>query len=235
MTVDFERMEEYYDAMYGNEDEYRKEAEQVHALAREYGVQGSLLDIACGTGLHAKYLSHHFEVTGVDLSRGMLHAARKNVSGVRFLEGDMCTLSLEETFHVAVNLYGSIGFVKDGKGLAAACRETYRCLEKRGLFILVPWSTRESFAEGMVAGSGERKGLFYCRMEAVRRKDTHHAEVAMRHLIGRSGEIREFCQMQEITLFSEDEYRTALENAGFRIALRLKEPEFRMGAFVCIK
>lgn len=235
MAVDFEQMTEYYDAMYGNEDEYRREAEQVHALACEYGVQGSLLDIACGTGLHAKYLSRYFEVTGVNLSGGMLHAARKNVPGVRFVEGDMCMLPLEETFHVAVNLYGSIGFVKDGKGLAAACRETYRCLEEGGLFILVPWSTRESFAEGMVADSGEKDGLFYCRMEAVRREDTHHAGIAMRHLIGRNGKIREFCQMQVIMLFSEDEYRTALENAGFRIALRLKEPEFRMGAFVCIK
>ncbi|WP_066684700.1 class I SAM-dependent methyltransferase [Christensenella intestinihominis] len=235
MPVDFERTAEYYDAMYGEEDAYRREAGQVYALAQEYGACGKLLDIACGTGLEAKYLSRYFSVTGVDLSRGMLEIAQKNVPGVRFMEGDMFALPLEETFDIAVNLYGSIGFAKDREELAAACREAARCLKKRGLFILTPWSTRETFAEGMLADSGERDGLFFCRMEAVRRDGPRHAEVVMKHLVGRNGEIREFFQTQEITLFSEKEYRGALESAGFRIVSRLTEQEFRMGAFVCVK
>ena len=38
-----------------------------------------------------------------------------------------------------------------------------------------------------------------------------------------------------VSLFSEAEYRSAIEEAGFTVAERLSTSEFRMGAFVCLK
>ena len=171
MAVDFDKAAYYYDAMYGNEEEYRTEAEHIRKLAQKYGAGKRLIDIACGTGLAAKYLLRDFCVTGVDLSERMLDKARKNAPGARFLRGDMFSFSLREKFDIAVNLYGSAGFAKDTDALAAMCACAYKCLAGGGLFILTPWSTRETFAESITADSGRRGGLAFCRMEAVRRKD----------------------------------------------------------------
>ena len=48
-------------------------------------------------------------------------------------------------------------------------------------------------------------------------------------------QVQQFHHVQHITLFSEEEYKNALEKAGFTIRARLSEQEFRMGAFVCTK
>lgn len=233
MAVDFDKAAYYYDAMYGNEEEYRTEAEHIRKLAQKYGAGKRLIDIACGTGLAAKYLLRDFCVTGVDLSERMLDKARENAPGARFLRGDMFSFSLREKFDIAVNLYGSAGFAKDTDALAAMCACAYKCLADGGLFILTPWSTRETFAEGITADSGIRGGLAFCRMEAVRRKDARRAEIEMVHLTGENGTLDTVRFVQEISIFSEREYRDALAEAGFCILERLAEAEFRMGAFVC--
>jgi len=56
---------------------------------------GPALDAACGTGRHARRLVElGHDVVGVDLSPGMLRAARDRVPKARFLEGDLRALPL---------------------------------------------------------------------------------------------------------------------------------------------
>lgn len=233
MAVDFDAMAEYYDAMYVDEEGYRAEAERVHEIAQKYGVCGRLLDIACGTGGQALYLSKYFDVTGVDLSEGMIEIARKKVPEAVFAAGDMRALDVEGPFDIAVNLYGSIGFVSGIEELFAACESAADCLRTGGLFLLTPWGTRESFQESLVSTSGEKGGLRFCRMEAVRRAGGEKAEVEMYHLVGKGTKITQRHSLQEVTLFSEEEYRAALKAAGLALKERLDEKEFRMGAFLC--
>lgn len=63
-----------------------------------------VLDAACGTGRHARYLAergHH--VTGVDVTPEMLARAQASVPTGRFLLGDVCDLPLENAgFDLAV-------------------------------------------------------------------------------------------------------------------------------------
>ncbi len=58
---------EIYDAIYGFKD-YAGEAMKIRQLiARERPGARTILDIACGTGEHARLLSPDFEVDGIDL------------------------------------------------------------------------------------------------------------------------------------------------------------------------
>ena len=52
-------------------------------------------------------------------------------------------------------------------------------------------------------------------------------------MTGENGTLDTARFVQEISIFSEREYRDALAEAGFCILERLAEAEFRMGAFVC--
>lgn len=56
-----------------------------------------ILDAACGTGRHSRWLAElGHRVTGVDASPEMLDLARRNAPGVTFLRGDLTSLPLPD-------------------------------------------------------------------------------------------------------------------------------------------
>ena len=77
-----------------------------------------LLDLGCGTGEHARFLSEEgFEVTGVDASEAQLTQAREAGPGPEFVRGDLAELGAAVTgpFGGAISL---------GNGLPHLNRET---------------------------------------------------------------------------------------------------------------
>ena len=235
--VNFDEMADYYDAMYVDPAGYEQECKQVVEIAKKYGESGgnTLLDIACGTGEQAKILARHFSVVGFDLSEGMIDIARKKVPEAKFHVADLCAFDLTRQFDVVVNLYGSIGFVENFERMQAAIQAAYRHLKPGGVFILTPWSTKETFQEGIFSSANQREGICFCRMEVIRRLSEDKVRVEMHHLIGKDLTVRSFKHEQTISLFTESEYVSVLESAGFEILLRLDASQFRMGAFVCKK
>ena len=237
MPANFQNIADYYDAMYVEPKEYEEETEKVIQLIEQYSQSDNtrILDIACGTGEQSLYLAKHYQVTGIDLSKEMLEKAREKVPAAEFLEEDMLDFKLNHRYKAAVNLYGSIGFAENLQRMDNGIRCVWECLEEGGVLILTPWGTKETFAEEIVADCRERDGLQFCRMETVKRASGDKVEVEMFHLIGKGLAVQQFHHVQHITLFSEEEYKNALEKAGFTIRARLSEQEFRMGAFVCTK
>lgn len=235
--VNFNEMADYYDAMYVDPAGYENECSQVVELAKKYGKSdgNALLDIACGTGEQAKILARHFNVVGFDLSEGMVDIARKKVPEAEFFVADMCDFDCMRQFDVIVNLYGSIGFADNFERMQAAIETTFRHLKSGGVFILTPWSTKETFQEGIFSSADRREGICFCRMEVIRRLTEDKVRVEMHHLIGKDLNVRSHKHEQTISLFSESQYVSALESAGFEILERLNAEQFRMGAFVCRK
>ncbi len=243
MSVDFTEVADYYDAMYVDQAGYEKECKQVAELVRQYGKTdgNALLDIACGTGEQARYLSRQFQVVGFDLSRRMIEIAQKKVADKEFQAefhvADMCQFDFQRQFDVIVNLYGSIGFVEDASKMKDSFQATQRHLKSGGVFLLTPWSTRETFQEGIFSAAEQRGGMNFCRMdmEVLRQLSDEKICVEMHHLIGRNLQVQSFQHQQTISLFSEAEYVSALESSGFEILGRLDATQFRMGVFVCRK
>jgi cyclopropane fatty-acyl-phospholipid synthase-like methyltransferase len=66
-----------------------------------------VLDIGCGAGVPiARTLSQHFEVTGVDFSKEMVHLSRKNVHGATFIHADIMEVDLPSAeFDAVVSFY----------------------------------------------------------------------------------------------------------------------------------
>lgn len=110
----------------------------------------NVLDIATGTGdlalsLAEKGLSN---ITGLDLSEGMLEVARKKVKEkelggkVEMLQGDSENLPFEESSYDAVCVaFGVRNFENLEKGLA----EIYRVLRPGGLFIVLETAVPKKF------------------------------------------------------------------------------------------
>ena len=60
----------------------------------------TLLDAACGTGLHLQHLRDRFEVEGFDLDEGMLAVARDRLPGVPLHRADLAEVDLGRRFDV---------------------------------------------------------------------------------------------------------------------------------------
>jgi ubiquinone/menaquinone biosynthesis C-methylase UbiE len=70
---------------------------------------GPVTDVGCGAGRIAGFLHKEgLEVDGVDLSPGMLAAARRDYPDLRFTEGDMLHLDLADASRAAVLAWYSI-------------------------------------------------------------------------------------------------------------------------------
>jgi ubiquinone/menaquinone biosynthesis C-methylase UbiE len=237
MSADFNKIADYYDDMYVNQESYQKETDEVDRIIQNYSKThgNTLLDIACGTGEQAYYLSSRYEVTGIDLSEEMLKIARTKVPGARFVKEDMFDFNLNQKFDAIINLYGSIGFAMSTEQLREGLKCAYNHLKTNGVFILTPWCIKETFQESIVSKCKNLDNVSYCRMESIKRISDDKVQVEMYHLIGKRIEIKQFHHIQIITLFSEDEYISSIESVGFKLLKCLDSSEFRMGAFICSK
>ena len=135
----------YYDRVYSFRD-YLDEAVRVQNLIMKYLESGgnTLLDVACGTGMHLKHLKDDFSCTGVDVSKAMLKIARKNAPGVTFKEADMKTLKLGKQFDVIMCLLSSVGYVKNYASLKRTIQNFSKHLKKGGVALIEP-SNADSF------------------------------------------------------------------------------------------
>ena len=139
----------YYDRVYSFKD-YLDEAVRLQNLIIKYleSEGNSLLDVACGTGLHLKNLKDDFSCTGVDISKSMLKIARKNAKGVTFKEADMKTLRIGKQFDVIICLLSSIGYVKTAASLEKTIRNFSKHLKKGGLALIEPSHAKSVYVNG---------------------------------------------------------------------------------------
>jgi ubiquinone/menaquinone biosynthesis C-methylase UbiE len=231
----YEIISKYYDMMYVNDETYKSEIDKVVSIVDEYKESkgNTLLDIACGTGAQAAYLQKNFIVTGIDISDEMLEKARNKVENARFINADMCDFNLDGKYDVILNLYGSIGYVESLECLQMAMKCAFKHLNKGGIFILTPWSTKESFNEALVTRNRNFDMSGFCRMETVRRISDNQIKIDYHHLISDNLEVKYYKHTGNISLFSENEYVSSIQKSGLRILERLQPEEFRMGAFIC--
>jgi len=125
----------FYDLIYADKP-YGAEAQFVVDQLLQGGVEGrALLDVACGSGRHARELQAlGFDVTGVDYSPDLLAMARERSGGIEFVEQDMRELDLgARRFAAATCLFDSIGYPQTDEGVIATLRGIGRHLARAGV------------------------------------------------------------------------------------------------------
>lgn len=138
----------YYDLLYADKD-YGAEAEYVERLLREMNPSvGSVLDLGCGTGVHASLLAMKgYEVVGVDLSETMLAGAERRMAAlpkqvsdrVRLLQGNICSVRAGRTFDAVVSLFHVINYQIGQRDLQEAFANARAHLNPGGTFLFDCW------------------------------------------------------------------------------------------------
>ena len=112
-------------------------------------VSGSVLELACGTGRLAVSLAKlGLNVTGLDLSPGMLqqaraHSDRENLS-MRWIEGDMRELEFDERFDLVILTGNSLCHLLDIDSVDACLSGVRGHLRAQGKFLLTVFVPAQS-------------------------------------------------------------------------------------------
>jgi ubiquinone/menaquinone biosynthesis C-methylase UbiE len=137
---------------------YRPAHDEVIAQLRAHQSR-RIADIACGTGILADRIErelHPDEIYGVDMSDGMLNAARARSTRVQWLRGPAEQLPFADGALDAVVTTSAFHFFEQ----AAALREFHRVLSPGGLAAVAALSARQPALQGP---------------SAIKWKPAHHA------------------------------------------------------------
>ncbi|MBN2146344.1 MAG: class I SAM-dependent methyltransferase [Anaerolineales bacterium] len=117
----------------------------------------TLLHLGCGGGHLDYWLKHTFQVTGVDLSDGMLENARRLNPELRYQQGDMRSLRLGQAFD-AVICADSIDYMLSEDDLKAVFETAFWHLKPGGIFCTYAEYLAGSFPQNSVDCSSNREG-----------------------------------------------------------------------------
>lgn len=100
--------------------------------------QAAILDMACGRGRHAIYLSQKgFDVTGVDLAASSIaHAKQSSDNKVHFKVQDIREPDPTACYDVVLNLFTSFGYFEDLNDNLRVLQAVRQALNPQGLFVM---------------------------------------------------------------------------------------------------
>jgi SAM-dependent methyltransferase len=210
----------YYDDIYAAaEKDYDAEVRIVQELVRQHKTSKGrrLLDVGCGTGLHASLLRRSYEVEGLDVDRKMLSQARKKNPGMRLHQADMAGFELPRKFDVITCLFSAIGYMRTRPRLRKAIQSMANHLLPGGVLLVEPWFTSKQWSVGHVGMlQVEKPGLKIVRMSRSSSKGKISI-LDFRYLVGTSKGIEYIAEKHELGLFEDEDYREAFQRAGLKV------------------
>jgi SAM-dependent methyltransferase len=209
---------ELYDLVYQSRKDYEAEAARTTELikTRNPGA-ATLLDVACGTGIHLATFVKHFEhVAGVDLAEPMLARATQRLPGVPLRRGDMRDFDLGRVFDAVVCMFSAIAYVDTVDDMRAAVRTMTRHLADDGVLIVEPWYFPENFIPGYVSAHAVRdgdRGAAARVAHSTREGDKTRIQIHYLLADGDTG-VRHVTGVDHLTLFSREDYLNAFGENG---------------------
>ncbi|HTJ35572.1 MAG TPA: class I SAM-dependent methyltransferase [Dactylosporangium sp.] len=201
--------------------DYQREAYEITDLIRQRNpAADSLLDVACGTGLHLSHFRHSFaHVEGLELAEPMRRAAVDRLEGITVHAGDMRDFRLTRTFSAVTCLFSSIGYARSVEELNRTVECLAAHLEPGGVLLLEPWFTPSQWISGPVDIGTAADGRRHLTRMCVSRRTGTTSTLTMHYLLGETGTgIRHWSEEHTLTLFTDEQYRDAIRQAGLRDA-----------------
>ena len=207
---------EYYPKVYRHRDE--SEAERlVSLILKNVNLErgSNILDMASGSGRHSiAFAKKGFNVTAIDISQRLISDAKQNAGKV-FVDIDFVLSNILEytdskNYHLAVNLFTSIGYFENDIDNCKVLEKAYNFLHKGGYFVL-DYFNKEYLLKNLVPTTVfSENGLRITQNRTIQtnrvRKDIS---------IDKNGSVENF--YESVRLYSQVEIRNFLKSAGFTV------------------
>jgi SAM-dependent methyltransferase len=207
---------DYYDLIYSKKD-YRGETDRLREIFRRFVPDGrTILDIACGTGEHLRFLPE-YEVGGIDLEPAFVKIAKEKRPDGNFQVGDMERFELGSKFDILICLFSSIGYLLTDDAIfsALACFKAH--LTPGGAIFIEPFIETNAWRPGganfVIGEDGQRK---VCRLMTSDRKE----EVAIligHHLFVDGIKVSYAVERHELRLLERDQWEDLFRRAGLKV------------------
>ncbi len=202
-----------YDSMYSfkNYDlECQRLANFIQRHKRSKGNQ--LLDVACGTGQHLRYLQTDYEVAGLDIDDDLLAIATERLPGVPLYQADMISFDLGRTFDVVTSLFSAIGYVCMVENLNLTVASMVKHLKQGGVLLVEPWFYPEYFiTRNDYNDLVDEPDL---KINAQTTLEDGISVLNFHYWIKTTDGIDTFDERHELGLFTQQDYQAAFEAAG---------------------
>lgn len=210
---------EFYDLLYRDQKNYVAEAALLaDTIRQENPTATTVLDVACGTGSHARALTDiGFRVDGVDLEPSFVERARAKCPEGDFRVADMTQLALDKRYDAVVCLFSAIGYAASRAELAVTIAGMSQHLEPGGVVIVDPWFEPGQLTHGWIAVlTGRDENLSVCRMSRTVIEGTRSI-LEFEYLIGTPDGIERRSEVHRLTLFTQAEMEEAFRTAGLTV------------------
>ena len=201
----FSASAELYDLIYSGFKDYPAEAASIAALIRRHSPDARcILDVACGTGEHARLLAaeHGFEVDGLDLEPGFVRIAQAKLAGGTVHLGDMTSFALPRRYDVVMCLFSAIGYVRTLARVRSTLERFRAHLGAGGIVLVEPWFPPGALDPGQIfAKTASADDVTVCRMSHTEIEGAV-SRLRFEYLIGRSGGVERASEVHELGLFT---------------------------------
>jgi SAM-dependent methyltransferase len=177
----------------------------------------TLLELGSGGGNNASHLKHHFQMTLVDLSSGMIEVSRRLNPECEHIQGDMRAIRLMQEFDL-VFIHDAVMYMTTEADLARVIETAYVHCKLGGVTLFVPDHVKESFRPSTKQGGqdGELRSMRYLEWtwDPDPADSTYLCDFVYL-LRDETGEVRCEYDRHEFGLFSRNVWKRLFEQVGF--------------------
>jgi SAM-dependent methyltransferase len=216
----FSESAEFYDAIYFTFKDYAAEAADIARRIRAANPDArTVLDVACGTGEHARLLTteHGFTVDGIDLNPDFVRlASAKNPAG-RFVVADMANFDLGRRYDAVICMFSSIGYVRTLPMVERTLGRFKRHLAPRGVILVEPWFPPGKLEHGYTSKREAKVGDATVERTTRNEIDGRTSRLHFDYRIEDASGVRHASELHELGLFTVEEMSAAFAAAGLAV------------------
>ena len=130
--MEYKEFAKYYDKFYQKKD-YKKE---VNFLMNFIKPGDRIIDIGCGTGIHASLISKAgYEVDALDLNKEMLDIAKKRLNSSLYLQ-NILNINIDKKYDIIISMFAVINHLKDTSELEKCLLNMKNILRGSGTIVI---------------------------------------------------------------------------------------------------
>ncbi len=214
----------YYDKFNESKD-YGAECEFLKNIFDKYSDTkvDKILDLGCGTGLHARALSSKgYIVHGIDLSEDMVEIAKTRADdSTKFEVGDMGDFNLNEKFDACISMFSAAGYLLENEQLKSFFKSVKKHLKPNGLFVLDCWNglcvmheLPSSRIKSSESGNLKITRRSFPKLDSL----NHKCDVNFKVQVYEDNKlIDDYEEMHKVRFFFPQELKRYLESEGFEV------------------
>lgn len=218
LAVYAEKLADVYDAIYSGKDYDRNAAYLLDAIRQHHPSARTLLETACGTGQFLRRFQPDLDVSGLDISPGMLARAAMRVPDAELHAGDMAGFSLDRQYDVVCCLFRSIAYLKTTSRLAESICTMARHVAPDGIVLVEPFFTPETFWSGKLTSNHYHDdSMDITWMYTSERMSNQLGRYSIHYLVGAATGVEHFVEDHELGLFTRADFDAAFAQAGLQL------------------